>query len=234
MPYPAYLSIDDYSDLWQNGCVPLAWLALLRDAEPLLNSTASGFGGWRTTPWEATDSLDRTINVLQRDPYFWAYFNVLSLLLDEIQQVPTEEDITIDASEFASISPEREEAVRGSSEQFREMLRMLHRGERDAALQALRDLSAALNLDKGLPFTGTLAGDIAALGGPAPALQELTWSIMGEMYDGPEERTEWYTAQYYLENFWGWINTGEEEQPEEVDEIEVIPEVHRNGNSPDL
>src|SRR5689334_12762023 len=100
MPYPTYLTIDDHRPIWQNGCLPLAWLALLRDAEPLTNAEGTGFGGWHTTPWEATDSIDRAINVLQRDAYFWAYFDVLSLLLDEIQQVPTEEDIVVDVSEF--------------------------------------------------------------------------------------------------------------------------------------
>src|SRR5690242_20554073 len=35
MPYPSYLNIDEYSAIRQNGCVPLAWLAALRDAQPL-------------------------------------------------------------------------------------------------------------------------------------------------------------------------------------------------------
>ena len=90
MPYPAYLRIDEYSTLWQNGCVPIAWLAMLRDAGSM-DQPGGAFFGWETTPWEATDSIDRTINVLQKDEYLWSYFNILSLLLDEVQQVPTEE-----------------------------------------------------------------------------------------------------------------------------------------------
>ena len=206
MPYPAYLKIAEHSTIWQNGCLPLAWLALLRDAGPLEGAAVTGgFWGWETTPWEATDSIDRTINVLQKDKYLWSYFNILSLLLDEVQQVPTEETISLDISEFAAISAAHETAARGASADFRAMLRLLHRGERDAALAALRALSAGLNLDAGLPFTGTLEGDIAALGGPAPALQELTWSVMGEMYEGPPERVEWYTAEHYRINFWSWL-----------------------------
>jgi hypothetical protein len=167
---------------------------------------AGGFGGWETTPWEATDSLDRTINILQKDDYLWAYFNILSLLLEEVQQVPTEETITLDVSEFAALGPDREQAAREASTNFRAVLRLLHRGEREDALAALRDLSAALNLDAGLPFTGTLAGDRAALGGPDALLQELTWSLIGEKYEGPPERAEWYTPAHYRVNFWHWLN----------------------------
>lgn len=234
MPYPSYLTIDEYSSIRQNGCLPLAWLAMLRGAEPLLNSEATGFGGWQTTPWEATDSIDRAINILQRDEYLWAYFNILSLLLDEIQQVPTEEDVVVDASEFAAIAPEREEAVRAASDNFRQVLRLLHRGERDEALAALRELSAQLNLDRGLPFTGSLKDDIAALGGTDTALQELTWSIMGEIYEGPEERAPWYSADHYRDNFWDWIATGELTPDQAAGEVEVTPEVHRNGHLEDL
>ncbi|HET7075819.1 MAG TPA: hypothetical protein VFM49_00065 [Chloroflexia bacterium] len=204
MPYPSYLNIDEYSAIRQNGCIPLAWLAALRDAQPV-DTEAGGFWGWESTPWETTDSIDRAINVLQRDEYLWAYFNILSLLLEEIQQVPTEEPISFDVSEFAAVDPAREQAARGASDNFRAMLRMLHRGERDAALAALRQLSADLNLDAGLPFTGDLDADIAAMGGSENALQELTWSIMGEIYEGPAERAEWYTPEHYRINFWHWL-----------------------------
>ena len=145
------------------------------------------------------------INVLQKDPYFWSYFNILSLLLEEVQQVPTEEPITVEVAEFAAISAERAQAARAASTDFRAMLRMLHRGEREEALAALRRLSAGLNLDAGLPFTGDLQADIAALGGPDQALQELTWSLIGEMYDGPPERAEWFTPEHYRTNFWNWL-----------------------------
>jgi hypothetical protein len=127
------------------------------------------------------------------------------LLLEEIQQVPTEEPISFDVSEVAAVDPAREQAARGASDNFRAMLRMLHRGERDAALAALRQLSADLNLDAGLPFTGDLDADIAAMGGSENALQELTWSIMGEIYEGPAERAEWYTPEHYRINFWHWL-----------------------------
>ena len=65
----------------------------------------------------------------------------------------------------------------------------------------LRELSARLNLDRGLPFTGSLAQDIADLGGPEAALQELTWSLIGEMYEGPPERAEWFTPEHYRTQF---------------------------------
>ena len=46
MPYPAYLRIDEYSVIWQNGCIPLTWVALLRDAQPLeSDAPAGGFWG---------------------------------------------------------------------------------------------------------------------------------------------------------------------------------------------
>ncbi len=206
MPYPAHLRIDEYSAIRQNGCIPLAWLAVLRDAQPLDLATAPGtFWGWQSTPWEATDSIDRTINVLQKDEYLWSYFNILSLLLDEIQQVPTEETIAVDVSAFAAVDAVRAQAARAASDDFRAMLRLLHRGERDAALTALRQLSAGLNLDAGLPFTGSLDADIAAMGGPQAALQELTWSLIGEVYEGPTERVEWFTAEHYRANFWHWL-----------------------------
>jgi hypothetical protein len=204
MPYPAYLRIDEYSTLWQNGCVPLAWLAMLRDAGSI-DQPSGAFFGWETTPWEATDSIDRTINVLQKDEYLWSYFNILSLLLDEVQQVPTEETITLDVSEFAGQDPASAAAALAAADDFRAVLRLLHRGECSQALTALRELSARLNLDRGLPFTGSLAQDIADLGGPDAALQELTWSLMGEIYEGPPERVEWYTPEHYQLNFWHWL-----------------------------
>ncbi|HUS17361.1 MAG TPA: hypothetical protein VM536_20385 [Chloroflexia bacterium] len=204
MPYPAYLRIDEHSQIRQNGCIPLAWLGLLRDAGEL-DTPEGGFLGWETTPWEATDSLDRIINILQKDTYLWSYFNILSLLLDEVQQVPTEETITLDVTAFAGVDADRERDARNAGNDFRGMLRLLARGEREAALSALRDLSARLNLDVGLPFTGDLVQDVAALGGPDTALQEFTWSIMGEIYEGPDERQEWYTAAHYRTNFWYWL-----------------------------
>jgi len=206
MPYPAYLTIGEYSELEQNGCIPLAWLALLRDAGAL-DTPSGGFGGWETTPWEATDSLDRVINVLQSDPYLWEYFSILSLLLDELQQVPTEETIQLNVSEFAALDAAHEAAARAASDDFRAMLRLVHRGERDAAYTALRELSARLTLDRGLPFTGGLPADIALLEGPETALQELTWAVMGEVYDGPPERAPWYKAAHYRANFWHWLDT---------------------------
>jgi len=210
MPYPAYLQIGEYSLLRQNGCLPLAWLALLRDARPVANARPEdgppgGFWGWETTPWEATDSLDRAINILQQDDYLWSYFNILSLLLDEVQQVPTEELVSLEVAQFAALGPEREAGAENAGADFRAMLRLLHRGERDAALAALRSLSGRLNLDAGLPFTGDRAADIAALGGPATALQELTWSLIGEIYEGPPERVAWYTPGHYQANFWHWL-----------------------------
>ncbi|MGI8588741.1 MAG: hypothetical protein ACR2M0_13795 [Chloroflexia bacterium] len=210
MPYPSDLKIDEYSAIRQNGCVPLAWLAMLRDAgeidaPPAQPGAPASFWGWETTPWEATDSLDRAISVLQRDDYFWAYFNILSLLLEEVQQVPTEETISVDVSSFAAQSPERETAARDAGLNFRAVLRLLVRGEREAALAALRDLSAALNLDSGLPFTGDLQRDVQALGGSEAALQEFTWSLIGEVYEGPPEREEWYRPEHYRANFWHWL-----------------------------
>lgn len=207
MPYPAILTIGEYSELRQNGCIPLAWLAMLRDAGEI-ETASGGFWGWETTPWEATDSIDRAINILQRDPYLWDYFNILSLLLDELQQVPTEETVRLDVSEFAALDATRAAAAREASNSFRAMLRLVHRGEKDAAYAALRDLSAALNMDPGLPFTGSVMADVSALNGPETALQEFTWSIMGELYDGPPERGDWYTAAHYRANFWHWLNEG--------------------------
>jgi hypothetical protein len=122
--------------------------------------------------------------------------------------VPTEETVRLDVSEFAALDATRAEAAREASNNFRAMLRLVNRGERDAAYAALRDLSAALNMDPGLPFTGSVMADVGALGGPEAALQEFTWSIMGELYDGPSERVDWYTADHYRANFWHWLDEG--------------------------
>src|SRR5439155_23999671 len=94
----SYLTLAEFSNIWQNGCIPLAWLALFRQAEALDEAPDAdvgegGFWGYRTTAWEATDSLDRAIAILQRRPYLWSYFNVLALFLEEVQQLPTEEEI---------------------------------------------------------------------------------------------------------------------------------------------
>ncbi len=31
MSYRSYLTLAEFSDIWQNGCIPLGWLALFRD-----------------------------------------------------------------------------------------------------------------------------------------------------------------------------------------------------------
>ena len=206
----SYLTFAEFSDVWQNGCIPLAWLPLFRDGEALddapdADAAEGGFWGWRTTVWEATNSLDRTIAILQKQPYLWAYFHVLAWFLEELQQLPSEEEITLDCSEFAAAGPEREAAARGAVDGWREAIRLTQRGEDVAALDALRALSNSLSLDQGLPFSGDLASDVAELGGRSAAREELVWTITGEIYEGADERIDLFTPESLEANYWPWL-----------------------------
>jgi len=210
MSYRSYLTLDEFSDIWQNGCIPLGWLALCRSAEALVEApdgdyTGAGFWGYRTSVWEALDSLDRAIAILQKQPYLWSYFDVLALFLEEVQQLPTEEEITIDCSEFAQHSPERAQAARDAAENWRQVMRHVQHGEQEEALAALRALSDVVSLDQGLPFTGDLERDVVVMGGRTTALEELVWTIVGEIYEGPEERLEFFTPDWLQTNYWPWL-----------------------------
>jgi hypothetical protein len=229
MSYRSYLTLDELSDIWQNGCIPLSWLALCRSAEPLdeapdADDSGAGFWGYRTSAWEAIDSLDRAIAILQKQPYLWAYFNVLALLLEEVQQLPSEEEITIDCSEFAQHSPERAEAARAAAENWRLVMRHVQHGEIEEALGTLRALSDAVSLDQGLPFTGDLERDVVVLGGRTTALEELVWTVIGEIYEGPEERLEFFTPKWLQTYYWTWL-AGMPDDPPPVD-ADAVP---RNG-----
>jgi hypothetical protein len=234
MSYRSYLTLAEFSDIWQNGCIPLGWLALFRDGEPLdaapdADDRGGGFWGYRTTAWEATDGLDRAIAILQRDPYLWAYFNVLAVLLEEVQQLPTEEEITLDCSEFAAAGPDREAAARAAVDGWREAVRLVQAGpeQAEAARAAFRELSDRLSMDQGLPFTGDLDQDVAELGGRTAALEELIWAITGEMYEGPEERLDFFAPQALLAAYWPWL----EEMPD--DTPAPSPDgTARNGHGP--
>jgi hypothetical protein len=232
MSYRSYLTLAELSDIWQNGCIPLAWLAMFRNAEALdeapdADDAGTGFWGYRTSAWEAIDSLDRTIAILQKQPYVWAYFNVLALLLEEVQQLPSEEEVTLDCSEFAGVSPDRAAAAREAVDNWREIVRQVQRGENEEALVALQALSGALSLDQGLPFTGDLTRDVMELGGRATALEELMWTLTGEIYEGPEERIDLYTPENLQAYYWTWL-ADMPDQPIGVD-IDSIP---RNGRTP--
>lgn len=210
MSYRSYLTLDELSDIWQNGCIPLSWLALCRNAEALeeapdADDSGAGFWGYRTTAWEAIDSLDRAIAILQKQPYLWAYFDVLALLLEEVQQLPSEEEITIDCAEFAQHSPEREQAAREAAENWRQVMRHVQYGEIQEALVALRALSDAVSLDQGLPFSGDLERDVVVLGGRTSTLEELVWTIVGEIYEGPEERLEFFSFEHLQTQYWPWL-----------------------------
>lgn len=233
MNYRSYLTLAEFSDIWQNGCVPLGWLALFRDAEPLdaapdADDAGSGFWGYRTTAWEATESLDLTIAILQRDPYLWAYFNVLALLLEEVQQLPTEEEITLDCSEFAAAGPDREAAARAARDGWRDAVRLVQAGEADEARAAFRVLAAGLSLDQGLPFSGDLAQDVAELGGRTAALEELIWTITGEMYEGPEERLDFFTPEALQAAYWPWLADLPDDTPAPSPDAAA-----RNGHGPE-
>ena len=210
MSYRSYLTLAEFSDIWQNGCIPLGWLALFRDSEALdaapdEDDSGSGFWGYRTSAWEATDSLDRAIAILQRDPYLWAYFDVLALLLEEVQQLPTEEEITLDCSEFAAAGAARADAARAALEDWREAVRLVQAGQADEALVAFRALSDSLSMDQGLPFSGDLAQDVAELGGRTAAREELIWTLLGEIYEGPEERLDFFTPETLESAYWPWL-----------------------------
>ncbi len=206
----SYLTLAELSDIWQNGCIPLGWLALLREAElldaaPDEDDAGGGFWGYRTTAWEAIDSLDRSIAILQRDPYLWAYFDVLALLLEEVQQLPTEEEITLDCSEFAAASPERAAAAQAARDGWREAVRLVQAGQGAEALVAFRTLSDSLSLDQGLPFSGDLVQDVTELGGATAALEELIWTLTGEIYEGPEERIDLFAPEVMRDVYWPWL-----------------------------
>jgi hypothetical protein len=235
MNYRSYLTLAEFSDIWQNGCIPLGWLALFRDGEPLdaapdADDTGGGFWGYRTSAWEAIDSLDRAIAILQRDPYLWSYFNVLALLLEEVQQLPTEEEITLDCSEFAAAGPDREAAARAAVDGWRDAVRLVQAGpeEADAARAAFRVLAEGLSLDQGLPFTGDLAADVAELGGRTAALEELIWTITGEMYEGPEERLDLFTPEAMEAAYWPWLIEMPDDTPAPSPDA-----TSRNGHGPE-
>ena len=229
MPHRSYLTFAELSDIWQSGCVPLAWLALFRHGEALDEAPDGGgpatdFWGYRTTVWEATDSLDRAIAILQKQPYLWSIFNVLSLFLEELQQLPSEEAILLDCAEFAEAGEGRARAARAAADSWRLVVRRVQQGELEEALATLRSLSTSLSLDEGLPFSGDLARDVAELGGRTAAREEFLWTITGEMYEGPEERVEFFTAENVEANYWPWLVGLPDEAPP--------PDAPRNGARP--
>jgi hypothetical protein len=206
----SYLTLAEFSDIWQNGCIPLAWLAMFRNAEALdeapdADDQGGGFWGYRTSAWEAIESLDKTIAILQRQSYLWAYFNVLALFLEEVQQLPTEEEVALDCSEFAARSPAQATAAAQAVDDWRAVMRLVQQGDTDGALTALRTLSNSVSLDQGLPFSGDLAQDVAELGGRTAAREELVWTIVGEIYEGPEERLDLFTPEALQAAYWSWL-----------------------------